>query len=116
MTTEIFFEPTPTRATEPIILKIKRKPDVQFWKQLRDFLFHGCHTDAEVKISNFCKSYDVDFTDLSNYQFPESKDFQDMDRQLLKHLLKTANIDKNLNLGNFFKFILYQIINHYKLL
>jgi Sushi repeat (SCR repeat) len=87
---------------------LRRFPTKHFWINLRDFLFHSCHPK---KVSRFCQNTkdQPTFGDLTDFEAPDTEDYQNMDRKLL-NLLKKADQSPTLPLvtvDEFFDFLLY---------
>ncbi|XP_062536901.1 sushi, von Willebrand factor type A, EGF and pentraxin domain-containing protein 1-like [Armigeres subalbatus] len=110
ITTEIITTPNEIMPKTPNIIKFNRKPDIRFWKQLRDYLFYGCMPLDSRKISAFCQkpnASQANLTDLSTFDLPVSQDYQNMDVKLLERLAKTTKPDADLRLENLMDYILY---------
>lgn len=91
-------------------------PDKEFWMNLRRFFYYGCSSAIEKnKRSELCShlSKPNDFTDLTNYESPDSDDFKNMDFKLVTYLKKAATLARNesvsekLDFENLFGFIIY---------
>ncbi|KXJ84393.1 hypothetical protein RP20_CCG009862 [Aedes albopictus] len=109
-TTEASQSSTDAVSKVPNIIKFNRKPDIRFWKQLRDYLFYGCMPLESRKTSIFCQKSEVlqsGLTDLSTFNLPISNDYQNMDVKLLERLSKTTKPDANLKVENLMNYILY---------
>ncbi|XP_055618198.1 sushi, von Willebrand factor type A, EGF and pentraxin domain-containing protein 1-like [Toxorhynchites rutilus septentrionalis] len=112
LTTELSNVTYPAKGSN--IIRINRRPDVRFWKQLKDYLFYGCNPIDPTKQSPFCKktaASSTTFTDLSLLDFSLSKDYQNMDIMLLERLEKSSNAEPNLKLQNLLDYILYNKID-----
>nr|XP_040233470.2 sushi, von Willebrand factor type A, EGF and pentraxin domain-containing protein 1-like [Anopheles coluzzii] len=109
--------PEPSRDTQSaLIIRVNRRPDVQFWKQLRDYLFHGCTPPAVPGrgLSLFCYSATGtiagnNWTDLSGFSLQrDAPRLTNIDVRLLGFLMRT--VKPNLNRvvpQNLLHFILY---------
>lgn len=90
-------------------------PDKAFWMNLRRFFYNGCASTEKSKKSEFCSHLLLpnNFTDLTNYESPDSEDFKNMDFKLVTYLKKAAGLLKNstispeLTFENLFGFIVY---------
>lgn len=91
-------------------------PDKEFWMNLRRFFYYGCSATIEKnKRSELCEQLTMpnNFTDLTNYETPDSDDFKNMDFKLVSYLKKAASLTANqsisdkLNFENLFGFIIY---------
>uniref|UniRef100_A0A182PU12 Sushi, von Willebrand factor type A, EGF and pentraxin domain-containing protein 1 n=1 Tax=Anopheles epiroticus TaxID=199890 RepID=A0A182PU12_9DIPT len=111
---------TTTPATEPqskLIIRVNRRPDVQFWKQLRDYLFHGCTSSTMPgrRLSLFCYSTSGtittnNWTDLSGFSLQkDAPRVTNIDVRLLGFLMRTVkpNPSQTVVPENFLHFILY---------
>uniref|UniRef100_A0A182QJ86 Sushi, von Willebrand factor type A, EGF and pentraxin domain-containing protein 1 n=1 Tax=Anopheles farauti TaxID=69004 RepID=A0A182QJ86_9DIPT len=109
-------------ATEPaprqrLLIRVNRRPDVQFWKHLKDYLFHGCGSSSARRLSLFCYSTagtiagSTDWTDLTGYSLPTETagvDVANLDVKLLAFLMRTLQPDvRGLRPENWFHFVLY---------
>lgn len=90
---------------EPTIL-----PDEKFWKNLRQYYYTGCKTTVTALCSLRTKNSTA-YTDLGNFESPDSGEFQDMDTKLLELLERSTIILKDnktvITYENVFEFILY---------
>ncbi|XP_065089093.1 sushi, von Willebrand factor type A, EGF and pentraxin domain-containing protein 1-like [Ochlerotatus camptorhynchus] len=109
-TTETITASTVSQSKAPSIIKINRRPDIRFWKQLKDYLFYGCNPSDPRKRSSFCEkpgAAPTRFTDLSIFDLPVSDDYYNMDVKLLERLEWTTKPDATMKLGNLLDYILY---------
>uniref|UniRef100_A0A182K190 Sushi, von Willebrand factor type A, EGF and pentraxin domain-containing protein 1 n=1 Tax=Anopheles christyi TaxID=43041 RepID=A0A182K190_9DIPT len=105
---------TPSRN---LIIRVNRRPDVQFWKQLRDYLFHGCTPPAVPgrRLSLFCYSpagtiAGNNWTDLSGFSLQkDAPRVANIDVRLLGFLMRTVQAANQGRLvpNNLLPFILY---------
>ncbi|XP_055587381.1 sushi, von Willebrand factor type A, EGF and pentraxin domain-containing protein 1-like [Uranotaenia lowii] len=94
----------------PRIIKINRRPDVRFWKQLKDYYFYGCDSQDTRKVSVICHRPETNttrFRDLTAFSLSTSGDYQNMDSKFLGRLQKTVQPVANLSLENLFDYIIY---------
>ncbi|XP_049280450.1 sushi, von Willebrand factor type A, EGF and pentraxin domain-containing protein 1-like [Anopheles funestus] len=112
--------PTTTPAGDShsnLIIRVNRRPDVQFWKHLRDYLFHGCtpSTIPGRQLSLFCYSASGtiagnNWTDLSGFTLQkDAPRVSNIDVKLLGFLMRTVQpkpVDK-LVPENLLHYILY---------
>uniref|UniRef100_A0A182MZZ5 Sushi domain-containing protein n=1 Tax=Anopheles dirus TaxID=7168 RepID=A0A182MZZ5_9DIPT len=109
--------PVPT-ATEPstahLLIRVNRRPDVPFWKHLKDYLFHGCTATVPRRLSLFCYTAGgtiaigtSNWTDLAGYTL--HTDVAQIDVKLLAHLVRTLQQPdvRGLRPDNLFQFVLY---------
>jgi Sushi repeat (SCR repeat) len=87
---------------------LRRFPTKNFWINIRDYLFHSCHPK---KVSRLCQNPKLHptFDDLSDFEAPDTEEFQHMDQKLLS-LLKKADHSPELPsvaVEQFFDFLLY---------
>lgn len=87
------------------------RPNKEFWQELKKFYFYGC--SVKSKISTLCSlitySQNSQYSDLSEFESPDTDDFQHMDKKLLE-FLKRANLInslKEVTIENIFNIILY---------
>lgn len=88
-------------------------PDKQFWIDLKQLYYYGCN-NLKVK-PTLCRLLKnaSHYTDLTQFELPETNDFKDMDQHLLTHLmhaeqlLSDRSVDTNLTVEHLFSFILY---------
>ncbi|XP_055523737.1 sushi, von Willebrand factor type A, EGF and pentraxin domain-containing protein 1-like [Wyeomyia smithii] len=109
-TTELVSRLPNEKSKTPNIIKINRRTDVRFWKQLKDYLFYGCKPVDSKKISHFCLRTDSfpELDDLTTFELPvSSSEYQNMDHKLLEKLEKTTKPEGTLRVNNFLNFILY---------
>ncbi|XP_058813281.1 uncharacterized protein LOC131677461 [Topomyia yanbarensis] len=112
-TTEFYSLAAGSSSKVPSIIKINRRTDIRFWKQLRDYLFYGCKPVDQTKKSHFCQDgeeFSHDLGDLTFFDLPDSNEYQNMDSKLLERLEKTTKPDNNLKVYNLLKYILYGTI------
>lgn len=93
-------------------------PDKDYWLNLRRFFYYGCSIsgDQQSKKSEFCNQLtgtSNNFTDLTDFESPDSDDFKNMDLRLVTYLKKAAGLLANstnaekLNFENLFNLIIY---------
>lgn len=85
-------------------------PDQQFWRSLKQFLFYSCEPINPSKKSEFCEHYETSFKDITDFEAPDSEEFQNMDLkllELLQRLIRNNNNDNKIDLNNLFSTILY---------
>uniref|UniRef100_A0A182S7N6 Sushi domain-containing protein n=1 Tax=Anopheles maculatus TaxID=74869 RepID=A0A182S7N6_9DIPT len=107
--------PTPELRSN-LIIRVNRRPDVQFWKHLRDYLYHGCipSTVPGRQLSLFCYSASGtiagnNWTDLSGFTLQkDAPAVTNIDVKLLGFLMRTVKPDANrLVPENLLHYILY---------
>jgi hypothetical protein len=87
-----------TEATTAEVLPEKIKIPTEFWREFKKFLFFSCETTNPEEKSKLCDRFSPNFTsDLTTFEFPDSKEYGEMDTKLLK-LLKTLQSSKDLDL------------------
>ncbi|XP_035901734.1 sushi, von Willebrand factor type A, EGF and pentraxin domain-containing protein 1-like [Anopheles stephensi] len=115
--------PVPPTTTSPpnerqsnLIIRVNRRPDVQFWKHLRDYLFHGCIPSNVPgrQLSLFCYSSSGtiagnNWTDLSGFTLQkDAPAVTNIDVKLLGFLMRTVKPDvSRLVPENLLHYILY---------
>lgn len=90
-------------------------PSKEYWMNLRRFFYSGCSSNEKNKRSEFCYQLTLpnNFTDLTNYESPNTDDFKNMDFKLVSYLrkaagsLKNTTISSQLNFENLFGYIIY---------
>lgn len=89
-------------------------PDQEFWKSLRAYYYSGCATMKNTTTISLCSMRSKNataYTDLANFESPDSGEFQNIDTTLLKSLAKSTVILKRnettITYENVFEFILY---------
>lgn len=113
-TTKSTTTPQPPPPPPPKPFKVNSLPDKQFWINLKQLYYYGCN-NAKVR-PIFCQilSDSTQYTDLTQFELPDTNDFKHMDQNLLMHLRQaeqTLNVrpDIDLNIEKLFPFILYGI-------
>lgn len=93
VTEEIIIEKLNISQIYEIVKNSKIIPDKLFWKNLKDFLYSGCLNPIENPV--FCLKCLIkpSLTDLTNFESPDSEEFQNMDTKLLE-LMEKAVIQK----------------------
>lgn len=95
-TTEEILEKLNISRIYEIVKNSKTVPDKLFWKNLKEFLYSGCLNP--IKDPVFCSKCFTkpNLTDLTNFESPDSEEFQNMDTKLLE-LLERAVAQKLLD-------------------
>lgn len=98
---------TTTEKPVPTTISIPIKVPTEFWKELKEFLFQSCKDNKP----ELCKTYNTDDfnSDLSTFELPETKEFEGMDFKLF-NLLKSLSHSDDLNVGDFIKILLGDLI------
>lgn len=85
-------------------------PNRSFWKELKKFYFYGCPDQTSHKHSALCSLVTKNcYSDLSEFESPNSDDAKHMDKKLLELLqqAKSVNNFNEITIENIFDFILY---------
>lgn len=97
---------------KPKPFKVNTLPNKHFWGDLKQLYYHGCN-NKEIKplLCAILKNSSY-YTDLTQFELPDSGDFKHMDQNLLTHLTHADEIlnskpNYQLNVENLFPFILY---------
>ncbi|XP_053687129.1 sushi, von Willebrand factor type A, EGF and pentraxin domain-containing protein 1-like [Sabethes cyaneus] len=112
ITTEIYSKPPNERSKAPNIIKVNRRTDIRFWKQLKDYLFYGCQPVDPNRLSHFCQDAEPlpELDDLTTFDLAgSSNEHRNMDSKLLEKLEKTTKPEKTLTVYNLLDYILYGI-------
>lgn len=103
-----------TTPPPPKPFKVNSLPEKQFWINLKQLYYYGCN-NAKVR-PILCQTLNdsTQYTDLTQFELPETNDFKHMDQNLLVHLRQaeqSLNLrpDIDLNIEKLLPFILYGI-------
>lgn len=79
------------------------KVSVDFLREFREFIYESCSPANDGDKSKLCRKFKSSFdTSLSSFEFPDSSDYEGMDRKLLDLIEKLSEDDKKtINVGNF---------------
>lgn len=105
---------TTTTKPPPKPFEVNFLPDKQFWNNLKQLYYYGCNNPKVEPVLCQTLNNSVQYSDLTQFELPETNDFKHMDQNLLVHLIQaeqTLNLrpDIDLNIENLFPFILYGI-------
>lgn len=107
-----FTTPSTTTRPKPKPFQLKSMPDKHFWLDLKQLYYYGCnHMKVKPILCKMLKN-PANYTDLTQFELPETNDFKHMDQNLLIHLAQAEEMlnfqsDTELNFENLFPFILY---------
>lgn len=104
--------PPSTSLPSPKPFEVNRLPDKQFWNHLKQLYYYGCNN---AKVRPFlCQILNdaTQYSDLTQFELPETSDFKHMDQNLLVHLTQAEHTlnqrpDIDLNIEKMLPFILY---------
>lgn len=107
---------TPPATTEsPFLLReTGTDPDETFWRNWRNLLYLGCESVTSDR-SPFCDQVtnQIEYSNLTSFELPESSEYQHMDTKLLRHLtdarkaLQSPAIRSSLDIEHILQLILY---------
>lgn len=92
--------------------KVNSLPDKHFWLELKQLYYYGCNNiKTQPNLCQMIKNA-ANYTDLTQFELPETNDFKHMDQNLLTHLAHAEKIlnfhpETELNVQNLLPFILY---------
>lgn len=106
--------PPPPSPLPPKLFEVASLPDKQFWIILKQLYYYGCNNAKVRPILCHTLNASTQYTDLTQYELPDTNDFKHMDQNLLIHLRQaeqTLNLrpDIDLSIEKLFPFILYGI-------